>query len=172
MFSFLYFMPFLKPDEFSEDTSSSLGLTLSQRGKEFIAQEEGLRLKIYKDSAGLPTIGIGHLIKSGEDFSKGITKKQAYDLFDMDIKARIAFINKLLPKNTKQAQFDAMFSLMYNIGNNAFKNSTLLKKHLANDFYGTADEFTKWNKAGGRIVQGLVLRRIAERRLFLSEVYK
>ncbi|KRJ11905.1 lysozyme [Acinetobacter nosocomialis] len=60
-------------------------------------------------------------------------------------------------------------SLTYNIGSGAFKNSTLLKKLNKGDYQGAADQFLVWNKAGGKVMKGLVRRREAERALFLKK---
>lgn len=67
---------------------------------------------------------------------------------------------------TTQAQFDAMVSFHYNTG--AIARATLTKKHIAGDFEGAAREFARWNKAGGRVLKGLVRRRAAEARLYAS----
>lgn len=69
---------------------------------------------------------------------------------------------------TSQAQFDAMCSLSYNIGVAAFQKSTLLRKHIAGDHAGAAKEFARWNRAGGRVMKGLVRRRAAEADLYRS----
>ena len=65
-------------------------------------------------------------------------------------------------------QIDALTSFVYNVGQNAFANSTLLRKLNDGDFNGAADEFMKWIHAGGKVVQGLVNRRATEKELFLS----
>jgi hypothetical protein len=70
-----------------------------------------------------------------------------------------------------QNQFDALVSLVYNIGQTAFSNSTLLKKLNAKDYQGAADQFLRWNKGGGKVMKGLVRRREAERALFLEVTY-
>ena len=67
---------------------------------------------------------------------------------------------------TSQNQFDALASFHYNTG--ALPRSTLLRRHLANDFAGAASEFARWKHAGGRVMAGLVRRRAAEARLYLA----
>ena len=69
-----------------------------------------------------------------------------------------------------QSQFDALVSLVFNIGGGAFRKSTLLQKLNAGDYAGASNEFMRWIKAKGRVLGGLVTRRAAERALFLSEV--
>ena len=65
---------------------------------------------------------------------------------------------------TTQAQFDAMVSFHYNTG--AIARSTLLRRHLAGDYRAAEEEFARWNRAGGRVLKGLVRRRAAEARLY------
>lgn len=67
---------------------------------------------------------------------------------------------------TTQAQFDAMVSFHYNTG--AIARATLTKKHVARDHAGAADEFKRWNKAGGKVLKGLVRRRASEEKLYRS----
>ena len=67
---------------------------------------------------------------------------------------------------TTQAQFDALVSFHYNTG--AIARSTLLRRHLAGDYRAAAEEFARWNRAGGRVLKGLVRRRAAEVRLYRS----
>ena len=148
-------------------------MIISNKGIKFIAQWEGKRLTKYKDSAGLWTIGIGHLITGKENPPIGdtITDVMCNELFIRD--SRIA--NTAIDNNVKvpltQNEFDSILSLVYNIGTGAFSKSTLLKKLNAGDKPGAADEFLKWNKAGGRVIQGLVNRRQSERKLFLTGNY-
>ena len=66
-----------------------------------------------------------------------------------------------------QRQFDALVSFVFNVGEGAFRISTLRKKLIATDYVGCADEFPKWNKQKGKVLAGLVKRRAMERELFL-----
>ena len=67
---------------------------------------------------------------------------------------------------TGRNQFDALVSLAYNIGTQALATSTLLRMHLAGDHAGAAEQFGRWNRAGGRVLAGLVRRRAAEAALY------
>lgn len=60
-------------------------------------------------------------------------------------------------------------SLAYNIGVSAFRGSTLLRLLNVSQYQAASDEFPRWNKAGGKVLPGLVKRRAAERALFLGE---
>jgi GH24 family phage-related lysozyme (muramidase) len=71
------------------------------------------------------------------------------------------------PALTTQSQFDAMVSFHYNTG--AIRTATLTKKHIAGDYAGAAHEFSRWTRAGGRVLQGLVRRRAAEAELYTSD---
>lgn len=67
---------------------------------------------------------------------------------------------------TTQAQFDALVSFHYNTG--AIAHARLTQKHIAGDYAGAAREFARWNRAGGRVLKGLVRRREAEAELYLT----
>lgn len=145
-------------------------LRTSQLGIEFITKWEGVRLSVYKDAAGLKTIGVGHLIRPGEIFST-ITLNEAYDLLAKDLSTAEDCVNQSVKGFLKQNEFDALVSFVFNVGTMAFRRSTMLKylNKAMNDL--AAAEFSKWNKAGGRVVQGLSNRRAAEKKLFQNGYY-
>jgi lysozyme len=78
-------------------------------------------------------------------------------------------VNRLVKVELTQDQFDALVSLVFNIGGGNFERSTLLKKINARNFDGAADEFPRWNRAAGKVMAGLTKRRHAEQSLFQSE---
>lgn len=144
----------------------------SDAGIRFIQSFEKCRLELYDDQADRHTIGWGHLILDGEDFGDSITQEKANQLFadDLRIKAEnpvIGCIHIVMEQN----QFDAMVSLCFNIGSGNFSKSTLVKKFNMKDFPGCADEFEKWDKAGGEVSNGLHVRRSAEKDIFEQGVY-
>ncbi|WP_096911029.1 MULTISPECIES: lysozyme [Acinetobacter] len=146
-------------------TTSSVGLDL-------IASFEGTRLKAYDDGVGVWTIGIGTTIyPNGTKVKKGdvCTLDQAKSYFAHDLKRFEASVNNQVKVPLSQNQFDALVSLVYNIGSGNFASSTLLKKLNAKDYAGAADQFPRWNKAGGKVLNGLIRRRDAERALFLKK---
>lgn len=96
------------------------------------------------------------------------TLEQAKQLKAQDLKRFEKTVNNLVKASLTQNQFDALVSLVYNIGPSAFEKSTLLKKLNAGDYQGAADQFIVWNKSGGKVLQGLVDRRTKERKLFLK----
>jgi len=141
-------------------------MTPSQRAVDLIKQCEGCRLEAYQDAVGIWSIGYGDT----EDVHSGmkITQEQA----DFRLTRRLAVIASLIKPYIRvelnQNQFDACVCLAYNIGPNAFKYSTLLKYLNVGQFQQAAEEFGRWNKAGGKVLPGLVNRRKLEEELFLS----
>jgi len=144
---------------------------LSRRGVKFIAESEGFRPVPYRDSGGKWTIGYGHLIKPGENFTR-ITREQALALLDKDAADAANAVNSLVRVPISINQFDALTSLVYNIGRGAFRDSTTLRELNRGNVPAAAKGIELWNKVtiGGVLtfVQGLANRRAAEKRLFLS----
>lgn len=140
----------------------------SDKGLELIKHYESLRLKAYRCPAGIPTIGYGHT--KGVKMGQSITEEQANAFLVEDLNdAEQAVIRHKL--NTNQNQFDALVSLVFNIGSGNFAKSTLLKKAKVNSNDGSiADEFRKWVYAGGVVLPGLIKRREAEQRLYYGMV--
>lgn len=137
-----------------------------------IKEHEGLRLVAYLDSVGVWTIGYGD---TGPDVVKGltITKEEAEKRLRKRLVEFEGYVNTYVKVPLKQHQFDALVSLVYNIGPTNFKASTLLKKLNAGDYIGAADQFLVWNKGrvDGKLVviKGLANRRAKERKQFLGE---
>lgn len=113
------------------------------------------------------TIGYGHVILPHESFSK-ITEPEAVILLKKDTSLAQSAISRAVTVPLTQNQFDALVSLVFNIGIGAFTSSTLLKKLNAGDYDGAEEQFGRWVYAGGRKLQGLVNRRTAEALLFAS----
>lgn len=127
----------------------------------------------YQDSIGIWTIGYGSTKNpyTGEKVRQGdvITEATALDWLQQDIKQRVTAIKKLIKVPVRQNELDALTSLAYNIGLGAFQRSTLLRLLNSNaPKIQVADQFLRWNKAGGKEVRGLTIRRQLERKLFLS----
>lgn len=145
-------------------------LSLSPNGLAFIQRHEGYSATIYGDSAGYPTIGYGHLIKTGEDFSAGITREQASELLLQDTKTAVDAVNAKVTINLTQSQFDALVDFTYNLGAGALNRSTLLK-HLNSGMPVLLRNFTDWNRAAGKAIPGLTRRRTEEFNLFSKGEY-
>jgi lysozyme len=144
---------------------SRSALTLSPAGLDAIKRHEGLRLEPYDDGAGFLTIGYGHRIRSDEIFDR-ITLARAQELLQDDVRAAENAVNALVSVPLEQNQFDALVSLVFNIGAGAFRRSTLLRLLNNNDRDAAAAQFDRWTRAGGRVLAGLVSRRAAERAMF------
>ena len=144
---------------------------LSEAGIKFIQTWEGLKLKAYRDSKGLPTIGIGTTrypdgtkVKMGDS----CTKDQAYEWFRFDVARFESFVNRVIKIPLNQNQFDALVSLVYNIGETNFTEGTVDDKLNSKQFDTALDTWLKYVYSGGRKIDGLVNRRRAEVNLFKS----
>ncbi|WP_145954133.1 lysozyme [Kosakonia radicincitans] len=146
-------------------------MQISNKGIALIKQFEGLRLDAYQDSVGVWTIGYGWTQPvDGKPITKGMVIKQetAERLLKTGLVSYESDVSKLVKVKLTQGQFDALVSFAYNLGTRALSTSTLLKKLNAGDYDGAADEFPRWNKAGGKELAGLTRRREAEFALFMS----
>ncbi len=147
-------------------------MRISDKGISLIKQFEGLRLTAYQDSVGVWTIGYGWTQPvDGKPIRPGMTIKEetAERLLRTGLVGYESDVSKLVKVKLTQGQFDALVSFAYNLGARALSTSTLLQKLNAGDYAGAADEFPRWNKAGGKALLGLTSRREAERALFLSD---
>jgi GH24 family phage-related lysozyme (muramidase) len=136
----------------------------SDRGLEFIRRWEGCKLKVYKDAAGYPTIGVGHLIVDSDPVTrwerKGITEEEAMELLRVDVEHAESCVRRYIDWPLRQNEFDALVSFTFNVGGGNLRRKV-------NDGDNTAlKEFPRWNRAGGRVLKGLTKRRQAEAALF------
>lgn len=143
----------------------------SQNGVDLIKHFEGCRLTAYKCSAGVWTVGYGH---TGPDVSPSlvITQLQAERLLEQDLQVFERAISKLITIPLSQYEFDALIAFTFNVGAHALDQSTLRRMLNAGDHSGAADQFLRWNKAGGRVLEGLTRRRTSESALFLGEDWR
>ena len=146
-------------------------VALSKFGFNALKSHEGWNGRPYLDVAKVPTIGYGFTYypnsKKVTMSDKPISKEEGDAILREVLKDFEDAVNDLVVVPLNQNQFDALVSFVYNVGINAFKNSTLLRELNMGRYEKAADQFARWNKAGGRVVQGLVNRRRAERSLFL-----
>lgn len=143
----------------------------SEKGIALIKQFEGCKLTAYQDGVGVWTIGYGWTQPvDGKPIRAGMTIKQetAERLLKTGLVSYESDVSRLVKVGLTQGQFDALVSFTYNLGARSLSTSTLLRKLNAGDYAGAADEFLRWNKAGGKVLNGLTRRREAERALFLS----
>ncbi|MFZ5335350.1 lysozyme [Enterobacter asburiae] len=146
-------------------------MQISDKGIALIKQFEGCKLTAYQDSVGVWTIGYGWTKPvDGKPIRAGMTIKQetAERLLKTGLVSYESDVSRLVKVGLTQGQFDALVSFTYNLGGRSLSTSTLLRRLNAGDYAGAADEFLRWNKAGGKVLNGLTRRREAERALFLS----
>lgn len=143
-------------------------MKMSATGLQLIKDSEGFVGHVYLDAVGKPTVGYGHLIKAGEDFSDGLTEEQATELLQNDVEWAENAVTAAVTVQLNQNQFDALVDFTFNLGAGALQGSSLLKLVNQGDFDDAADEFPKWVHAGGKVLPGLVTRRQAERDLWLA----
>jgi len=154
-------------------------MKMSEKGCKLLAGWEGVELEEYLDVAGLPTIGVGHLLTDQEkasgtidigtecfNYGDGLTEQQVYDLLAQDLERFERSVEEKVTVDLAQHQFDALVSFSFNVGISAFEGSTLLKKLNAGDYGDVPNQLRRWVKADGRTVQGLVNRRENEIKLW------
>lgn len=140
-------------------------MKVSDNGRAFIRAREGVKLAAYQDGGGVWTIGYGHTrgVKQGQV----INHEQADEFLDSDLRQVESCISERVTVPLNQNQFDALVSFVFNVGRQAFSDSTLLKKLNEGNYRAAADQFTRWVYDNDKFVQGLYNRRVAERELFL-----
>lgn len=145
---------------------------ITNKGFELIKRYESLQLKAYICPAGKKTIGYGHVILDSDELADHITVEIANQLLQEDCKLVESCLNKSIEVNISSNQFDALASLVFNVGRGAFKNSVGLLYLNHGNYVTAAEEFFDKNKgfvrAGGSVMAGLVRRREEEYQLWLS----
>src|SRR4030095_1930259 len=144
-------------------------MQMSEHGLGLLEKWEGFELNVYKDSAGLPTIGVGHLLTKSEltsgkivingipvKYSDGLTNQQVLDLLSQDVKPSEQAVNQGVKVPLNQNQFDALVSFAFNVGNGAFAASTLLKVLNQKQYADVPAQLLRWVRSGGQVVQGLL----------------
>jgi lysozyme len=158
-------------------------MTLDNKGYLLIAQFEGLRLKPYLCSAGVPTIGYGSTFyPSGRKVTmrdKPITQETAFWMLKQVANMFAKDVDSLVTSDINQNQFNALVSFAFNLGSDidadnipeGLGDSRLLRRVNANpNDPEIAREFVKWNKAGGRVLDGLTKRRLKEAELYFTPI--
>jgi GH24 family phage-related lysozyme (muramidase) len=146
---------------------------INKAGLQLVKEFEGLarrlpdgRIAAYLDAVGIPTIGYGHTkdVQIGQMID--VKKAEAFLLDDLEVAE--SGVENLVKVSLSDNQFSALVSFAFNVGTGALARSTLLKQLNRGNYKGAADQFLRWVRAGGRKLPGLVRRRQAERKLFLS----
>jgi len=138
---------------------------INTAGLKLLKDSEGLELKAYKDTVGILTIGYGH---TGDDVTPGqvISEIEAEALLYKDLRVFEEGVSKAVKVPLTSNQFSSLVVFSYNVGLGNFKTSTLLKMLNAGDYSGAADQLLRWDRAGGKVLKGLTIRRNKERDLF------
>ena len=150
-------------------------MIMSERGKKLLAEWEDAVPTIYRDSAGLQTIGVGHLMTKQElssgtimiagepvRFSSGLTHPQMMALMCQDLERFERAVESLVTVNLDQHQFDALVCFAYNVGEWSIKKSSLLRLLNQGRYDAVPEQLARWVKADGKTVPGLVTRRKKE----------
>ena len=178
--------PTYKYEGGSKDLVPSGSLKISDSGVEFIKRYEGLRKTLYKDVAGLPTVGYGHLLlpdeKAGNYVNLGgqkvyldraLTDAEVDTLLRQDIAPKEQNVRNAVKAQLTQSQYDALVSLCFNIGGGAFAKSSLVTSINAGNMDAAPEGFLAWSKArvNGelQVVKGLLNRRQAECSMFRGQ---
>ncbi|MDJ0703011.1 MAG: lysozyme [Leptolyngbyaceae cyanobacterium MO_188.B28] len=157
-----------EPPPLSAPSRPTSGLKrINSNGLLMIKSFEGLRLNAYQDAVGVWTIGYGSTrgVRSG----MRITEAEAERLLKEDVSRFEKAVNNAVKVPINDNQFSSLVSFSYNVGEQALRDSTLLRLLNQRNYSGAANEFPRWNKAGRRVLAGLTRRRKAEQALFLGQ---
>jgi len=145
-------------------------MKISNNGLDLIKHFEGLVLKAYKCPAGVWTIGYGHTkdVQPGDEWSES----NADYMLEVEMEEYEGYINDSVTAPINQDQFDALVSWVYNLGGGNLKASTMLKVLNAGQYEEVPAQMMRWNKAGGKVLEGLTRRRQAEANLFMGKEWK
>ena len=139
-------------------------MNISEEGLSLIKKFEGCELKAYRCAANVLTIGYGTTKGVTEDME--ITKEEAESILKEEMHEYEGYINDMVKVPLKQNQFDSMVSWVFNLGSTNLYSSTLLKKLNNSEYDEVPAQIKRWNKAGGKVLDGLIRRREAEALLF------
>ena len=158
-------------------------MRVSEKLIEMVKHDEGVRTSPYHCPALLWTVGVGHVIDPNharvkledrkalpipEGWNRVLSMDEVNDILKKDLNRFEAGVMRLCPGGMTQGQFDALVSFSFNVGLGNLQNSTLRMKHNRKEFDAAANEFLKWNKAGGKVLKGLDKRRRGEKALYES----
>ena len=142
-------------------------LTIGGGGLGLIKYYEGEVREVYLDPVGIATVCVGHTgTVSTADIGRKYSEAVCESLLREDTGSAVRGVQQAVKVPVSQGQFDALVSLSFNIGNSAFRASTLVKHLNAGNCKAAAMQFSRWVNAKGRVLPGLVKRRAAERALF------
>jgi lysozyme len=141
-----------------------------EQAADFVAPFEGYRATEYVCPGGVLTFGYGSLLRNYPDVELPVTPYKARQYLISDLEKALKTIDELVTARLNINQTVALMSFVHNVGSGAFAKSTLLRYLNLGAYEAAANEFPRWNKSKGAVLQGLVRRREAERALFLTPV--
>ena len=145
---------------------------INGRGIEIVKSFEGLALRPYVCAGGVNSVGYGAIRSSTggpiDPDMEPISETEAEALLIRDLESSEGWVSRLIKTALTENQYSALTSFTFNVGAGALQRSTLRMNLNSEEFQGAADEFPNWHRAGGRILAGLVRRRVAEQTLFLT----
>lgn len=142
-------------------------MKISNEGKNLIKYFEGCKLEAYLDAVSTPTIAYGRT--KGVTMGDTCTQEQAEAWLDEELVEYENYVNEAVKVPLTQNQFDALVSWTYNLGPSNLNNSTMLKVLNSSSYDDVPTQIKRWNRAGGKVLDGLVRRREAEALLFKGE---
>tara|TARA_B110000046_G_scaffold37925_1_gene41455 strand:+ start:2527 stop:2970 length:444 start_codon:yes stop_codon:yes gene_type:complete len=139
-------------------------MKISEEGISLIKKFEGCKLEAYLDAVDVPTIAYGRTkdVKIGDI----CTQQQAEDWLEEELVEYEGYVNEAVKVELTQPQFDSLVSWTYNLGPSNLNRSSMLRVLNASDYDNVPEQIMRWNKAGGRVLAGLVRRREAEAEMF------
>jgi lysozyme len=141
-------------------------MKFSAAGMDLLKKSEGFRNRVYRDSAGFPTIGYGHRLLNPESFPNGIDEPQAAEILATDVRDAEQAVHRLVKVPLTQGQFDALVDFCFNLGAGRLAASTLLKCLNAGRFDDAVEQLLLWDHTGKQQVAALKARRQAEAELW------
>jgi lysozyme len=137
-------------------------MKFSTAGMELLKKSEGFRNRVYRDVAGIPTIGYGHHLLHSDSFPNGIDEPQAANLLACDVRDAEQAVQRMVKVPLTQGQFDALVDFTFNLGAGRLASSTLLKSLNAGRYDDAAEQLLRWDHADGQEIAALKARREAE----------
>jgi lysozyme len=158
-------------------------MSLDQRVIDMISHHEGIRVRPYQCPALIWTVGVGHVIDQSHirvplaerkalpipnGWDRTLSMGEVDEMLTTDLQSFESSVRRLCPNGLTPGRLGALTSFAFNVGLGNLQRSTIRIKHNRGEYESAADEFLKWNKAGGKELKGLTNRRKDERALYLS----
>src|SRR5688572_4393670 len=149
-----------------------MDMNLSEEGMKFLKEKEGIRNRVYDDGAGFPTVGVGHKLigQELEQYKLGsfVPDCQVDAWLRQDVEFAVRCVNDWVVVSLSQTGFDMLVSFVFNVGCEAFKKSTLLRRLNRGEVKEASEEFKRWVFSNKKRMAGLVARRAEESHKFLK----